>query len=110
MLQIVRLLVILLITIPYMAIAGEEPQNSVEIYHYDGSLQCEPGSGTSLEEMGKTLESAGIEIISSRTGHDGRMYPAVCGAGTGRINIYEINAQQLKQAEALKFKPYQGMP
>lgn len=88
------------------AIAGEEPRTTAEVFRYDGSRQCENSSGISLEEMAKQLESAGIKVFASRKGSDGRIYPAVCGGGTGRLNIYSIDAQQLAQAKELGFKRF----
>ena len=79
---------------------------TVEIYHSDGSRQCEPESGISLTEMGKTLTNAGISILSSRRDHDCFFRPALCGSGAGAINVYEIDESRLSTAQGLGFIPY----
>jgi hypothetical protein len=77
--------------------------DTVEIYRPDGSRQCEPGSGISLSGMEKTLTDTGIAVLSSRRDHDCFFRPAVCGAGTSNINVYEIKEDQLSAAQALGF-------
>lgn len=78
-----------------------------EVFKYDGSRQCEKGSGTELAVMSEQLQAAGVDVLKARQGADGRMHPMVCGAGTGRINIFEINQQNVETAESLGFKRLQ---
>ena len=79
---------------------------NVIIYKADGSRQCEPGSGTSVSAMAQALTNAGIAVFSSRGDHDCLFRPALCGTATGTINIYEIPANRLSQAQDLGFIPY----
>ena len=78
----------------------------IEIYKSDGSLQCEKNSGISVLIMKRELEEKGIEVFGSRTSQDGMSYIAMCGAPTGKINIYKINVSNLKIVEKLGFTIY----
>lgn len=84
-----------------------EPVKSVsdviKVYKSDGSLQCASG-GVSLEDMRKQLVEKGIDVICSQEGNTGMMYAAVCGGGTGKINIYKIHSQNLQDAENIGFR------
>jgi len=79
-------------------------QSTVEVYKYDGSLQCERGKEITLEDMAKELAENGIEVKASRKGSDGRMHIAMCGASTGRLNVYSIAAESLPRARELGFE------
>lgn len=85
----------------YMASCGISPW--VEIYQYKGSVQCDFGSGTPLNEMSLTLSDAGIEVLNSNEGNDGQLYAAVCGGADGAINIFTIHEHQLPLAEGMGF-------
>lgn len=98
---ILALLSLLSCTPDKTALPGTEARTgvgTVEIYKHDGSIQCQPSSEVPLSVMAQELTRNGIEIISSRRSHDGLMRPAVCGAGTGSINVYEISGTHLEQA------------
>ena len=71
----------------------------------DGSLQCGMGKAISPEDMEKQL--AGIKVISREKRSDGLMHVQVCGSPTGMLNIYEIPATSLKDAEAKGFKKFE---
>jgi len=79
---------------------------TVAIYKADGSRQCEPGSGTSVAEMAKTLINADVPVFASRSDHDCLVRAALCGTATDAINIYEIPAERLSQAQDFGFIPY----
>jgi hypothetical protein len=85
--------------------AGAAVGEQIEVYRPDGSVQCEPGGAISLEQMRTTLTDAGIVVHSQRKADDGLMRPAVCGAGTGAINVYSIDTDQLDAAIAQGFRP-----
>lgn len=76
----------------------------VMVFKYDGSLQCKPGSGLTVEKMAKELK--GIKIYSSEKKADGLMHIQVCGSITGMANVYEISSEQLTKAEKLGFKKW----
>ncbi|WP_125179848.1 hypothetical protein [Thiohalobacter thiocyanaticus] len=79
------------------------------VYKYDGSVQCEE-SGVAVEDMRRELTRAGVEVVCGRKAQDGRAYPAMCGAATGRINVYTIDESGLDTAEALDFKSVETLP
>lgn len=54
--------------------------------------------------MARTLTEAGVRVLRSACGHDGFFRAAVCGTGTGEINIYEIPATDLGEATRLGFR------
>lgn len=81
----------------------------IMVYKYDGSVQCE-ASGVAVEDMRRELTRAGVEVVCGRKAQDGRAYPAMCGAATGRINVYTIDAADLDAAEALGFKSVGTLP
>lgn len=76
----------------------------VEVFKYDGSLQCDRGKALSLEEMAGQLTDKGIEVKASRKGNDGRVRIAMCGASTGRLNVYTIPTAGLPKARELGFE------
>ncbi len=79
-------------------------RSAVEVYKYDGSLQCDRGKGTSLQDMARELTDKGIEVKASRKGSDGRMHITMCGASTGRLNVYTIANESLPGARELGFE------
>lgn len=76
----------------------------VEVYKYDGSLQCGRGKEMGPETMAKELTRNGIEVKASRKGTDGAMHIAVCGASTGKLNVYTIATEALPKARELGFR------
>lgn len=75
----------------------------VTVAKYNGAVQCE-SSGISLKAMKTELALAKIPAKRARCGVDGMLYPAVCGGGTGRLNLYDIPANKLDAAVALDFQ------
>jgi hypothetical protein len=80
-------------------------QPCLEIYKYDGTLQCGLGKEIPVDAMAEELTSAGIEVLASRKGKDGLDHIAVCGASTGAVNIYTISLAALRTAEQFGFDP-----
>lgn len=74
----------------------------VRVYKPDGSRQCEKKPGVAVDIMEREL--AGIEVISRVKRKDGLMHIQVCGSPSGMINVFEIKATYLKQAEQRGFK------
>jgi len=74
-----------------------------------GTRQCESG-GPTAESLAAALRNAGVGVTAVGCGHDGRMRPAVCGAGDGRLAVVDVPAAQQPQAEALGWKPLSAMP
>lgn len=108
-----RLFLIPLISCAALASCGggsaESPPTGAAFYKYFGSVQC-AGGGTTLPAMTRQLTDAGIQVLSSACGVDGKVYPAVCGAGDGRIGIFEVSAAQAPAASALGFTPLSNLP
>lgn len=77
---------------------------TLEVFKYDGTLQCSQGKEIPLETMAKELTDKGIEVTNSRKGRDGLVHIAVCGASTGSLNVYSISAETLTKAKELGFK------
>lgn len=90
------------------AVESKSPNASVSLYKYVGSVQC-AGGGMSLQAMERQLTNAGIPVLTSACGTDGRIYAAVCGAADGRIGIFEIPATQVQAASALGFVPLRSL-
>lgn len=75
---------------------------TVLIYKYDGSLQCQVGGTIPLDEMARELK--GIKIISKENRSDRLLHVQLCGAITGQANFYEIQKENLSEAQTRGFK------
>lgn len=82
------------------------PKPTVFVYKADGSLQCGQGQGMKPEDMEKQLK--GIKVHSRENRSDGLMHIQVCGSPTGQINVFEIDASSLKNAEKRGFKKFES--
>lgn len=78
----------------------------VRIAKPDGSLQCQPKSGVSVEQMRKEL--AGVEVFSASRRRDSLFRTANCDSPTGFHNVYEIDRKDLQSALKLKFVEWAG--
>lgn len=87
----------------------DRPCEPTKVFKYDGSVQCQ-SSGIPLKKMAQELLRKGIDVSCSHKAHDGMMRPAVCGAGTGNLNVYRINPENLADAEALGFASVNVLP
>lgn len=117
-----RILLVSLVTLVTLAACGggnenpsaanadqKAPQTNTSVYKYAGSVQC-TGGGTSLAAMERQLTDAGIQVLASACGADGKLYPTVCGTADGRIGIMEVPADQAQAASALGFAPLSNLP
>lgn len=86
------------------AVTMDSAKLKIFVYKYDGSKQCEPGTGTELKTMSAELSS--VKIFSMSKKSDGQIRIQVCGALTGMANVYEISSGDLAKAEALGFKKW----
>ncbi|MDB5969117.1 MAG: hypothetical protein JWQ90_1567 [Hydrocarboniphaga sp.] len=77
--------------------------SDVKVYKYDESVQCNESSGVPLATMQQELTNAGIDVLCAQKGNDGQAWAAVCGGGTGNLNVYLIRHSNLDDAEALGF-------
>ena len=64
--------------------------DTVKVFRYDGSLQCGMGQAVPLDEMAKELTAVNIKVLSSEKSVVSGFIIALCGAPTGRANVYEI--------------------
>jgi hypothetical protein len=76
----------------------------VEVFKYDGTLQCGMGKEITLIEMEKELTSDGIEVFSKAKGNDGLFHIQSCGASTGDINVFKIKSLDIEKSKTLGFK------
>ena len=85
---------------------GSDTPQTTKVFKPRGSIQCELGSGTPPEVMRLELTNAGISVISQSCGFVSDVaIPAICGIGTGALNIFEIPEIQAQAAAALSFSP-----
>lgn len=85
----------------------KDTEDTVLVYKYKGSVQCDAESGIPLENMVSELIDANINVLCSSAGSDGNVITTVCGAETGVINVYEIPITSLITAENLGFNNLQ---
>jgi hypothetical protein len=83
---------------------GTYAASTLFVFRHDGTIQCDKSPGVALDSMEQELRSAGIKVLSSRKGYDGREGIALCGAPTGQINIYEILSSDVSEALRLGFE------
>jgi len=104
---------LLLVTFAFLVACGggddNLPDANISLYKYAGSVQC-TGGGMSLPEMARQLTDAGIPVLTSTCGYDGYVYVAMCGAGNGRIGIFEVPAAQVHAASAMGSAPLSNLP
>lgn len=91
-------------TVAAMPNSSESAANKVFVFKSDGSLQCGKKKSTPVKEMEKDLKD--ITVLSSRSENDGLMHVQMCGAATGKINVFEISEKDLLKAETLGFKKW----
>lgn len=84
-------------------------EQTVQVFKSFGSVQCH-GGGADLATLSGQLLGAGLSVRDATCGSDGLMHMTVCGAGDGRIGIFEIAAGDLSQAEQLGFTPLSQLP
>lgn len=75
------------------------------VYKPDGSRQCEKSAGIALETMEREL--AGFVVHNREKRKDGLMHIQICGSPSGMINLFEIDASFVKQAEQRGFKRWE---
>jgi hypothetical protein len=91
----------------FMITACSDKKDSVEdsvlVFKYKGSVQCDFESGIPLENMESELTDANINVLCASEASDGNVAATLCGAETGVINVYEIPISSLIEAENLGF-------
>ena len=90
-----------ILSIALAACVAVSDGQTIRVYKPDGARQCE-GAGISVQEMQKEL--AGILVYGAeKSALQDVMFPAVCGGGTGSVNVYTIAEADVKQAQARGF-------
>lgn len=79
-------------------------RSTIEIYKSDGSRQC---AGAGIEPQTMATELDGVAIYDSRKDQLDRMYPSVCGGGTGSVNVFTIDKADLEKAQQLGFEIFE---
>jgi hypothetical protein len=70
---------------------ADAPDAAVQVYRFDGSRQCTPGSGRATEEDAKALTDIGVSrIVSAQKRRAPGVFIALCGAPTGIANVIGI--------------------
>ncbi|NUZ05843.1 hypothetical protein [Piscinibacter koreensis] len=90
------------------ASAASAASGAVAVYKPLGSRQCEvPPPRATLE---RELAAAGVPVLGTACGRDGRMRAALCGAPDGRIVIFEVPTERVAAAAAAGFEPLANLP
>lgn len=84
---------------------GSNVMDRVRVFKPDGSLQCGMGSAIPLETMKKELGN--IKVYSQENTSDNLMHITLCGSPTGKINVFEIDRENLKEALSKGFKVFE---
>src|SRR5713226_35028 len=79
--------------------------DTVKVFRYDGSLQCGMGQAVPLDEMAKELTAVNIKVLSSEKSVVSGLIIALCGAPTGRANVYEITKDDLPRIASAHTEP-----
>lgn len=72
------------------------------MYQSDGARQCQNGGVRALE-MPRALDGIKVYEVRSDMLQD-VVFPAVCGGATPRVNVYVIDAKNLRQAQQRGFR------
>jgi hypothetical protein len=86
--------------------ASEQQQDvtTAQVFIGNGHTQCD-NNGAPLAQTQMILVQGGIDVLGSACGAlTGIAYPAVCGAGTGEINIHRVRRENVVDAERLGFR------
>ncbi|HWP21087.1 MAG TPA: hypothetical protein VNO84_18305 [Burkholderiaceae bacterium] len=79
------------------------------VYKSLGSRQCE-GGGPEPSALAEPLRQAGVPVLATACGQDGRMRAAMCGLSDGRIAVFDIPADRLEDAQKLGYGPLSALP
>lgn len=81
-----------------LAVLPAQAADTVRIYRFDGSKQCEEGTGRSLAADARVLRRLGIVIRAMRKAEvPGRAAIMMCGALSIRANTYVIGANDWRR-------------
>lgn len=86
------------------------PPATVRVVKSLGALQCQQPRADDAATLARALSDAGLRLLSTTCGVDGRVYPAVCGAADGHVAVVEIAAADQGAAEGLGFTAMSALP
>ncbi|MCM2278826.1 MAG: hypothetical protein NDJ89_12190 [Oligoflexia bacterium] len=89
------------------AAAKKPSEGQVWVARPDGEKSCGMEAGQPLEAAAEELRRAGVTVLESRKGNDGKMHIQVCGALTGSLNAHLIAGKDLARARELGFSETQ---
>ena len=78
---------------------------SVWVGKPDGAQSCGIREGAAMDIDAGELKKAGIPVLESKKGHDGKMHTQVCGAVAGTLNLFRIPKSDSAKAVSLGFNP-----
>ncbi len=87
-----------------IAVDSVNPLNKIQVFKYDGSLQCGTGKAIPIVEMQKELGT--LIVYKAESKADGLMHVQMCGTNTGKANVYTIDSNRLEEARKLGFKQW----
>jgi hypothetical protein len=87
------------------AFSSKKADESVWVSRADGSKQCDRSSGQAIDAGADELRKAGIDVLESRKGRDGKMHSQMCGAATGATNEYRVARDKTQDALSLGYNP-----
>ena len=76
----------------------------VWVWKSDGSRQCSGAPKISLDAVKESFRSAAIVVYAAKMGSDGKMYPSICGAGTGNMFELQIGTADIAKALGLGYQ------
>lgn len=88
----------------------QENAPKITVYKEDGSLQCKPGSGSSLEEMEKELSQEGVCVYDRQKKKPCDLIQHPCDLSTGQLNTFVISQSDLDKVKNLEFSVWKGCP
>lgn len=101
-----RSLSIIILSLGLLAFSGKSKtaQEDVWVSKSDGAMSCKSGSGEGLDKGKSILSTAGIQVLESKKGNDGKARIAMCGVEQGSLNMYRISKEKVSDAQKLGFE------
>ena len=87
-----------------LAVDSANPLSKIQVFKYDGSLQCGTGKSIPIAEMQKELGT--LIVYKAESKPDGLMHVQMCGTNTGKANVYTIDSNKLEEARKMGFKQW----
>jgi hypothetical protein len=82
--------------------------DTVSLYRYAGSSQCEPASST-ISTVRRQFSQAGVPLREASCGVDGKARASMCGVSDGKLFIVDVAPADAGSAAALGFQPLERL-